>query len=138
MNKTATREEFEPFEKVAFDLSITTTSTPKLMFLHNNDIINAYIHVIKNPDKFRSNIDRKKYFQSLVSPDKEDVVEPTKPDVITHANEDKQVGNVEPEVIEQSPVNENQALNQGVIQIFQMMITIHQTVLAAQCLKMLA
>ncbi len=46
-----------------------------------------------------SNIDRKKYFQSLVSPDKEDVVEPTKPDVITHANEDKQVGNVEPEVI---------------------------------------
>ncbi|MBO1929900.1 hypothetical protein J4731_23325 [Providencia rettgeri] len=58
------------------------------------------------------------------------MVEPTKPDVITHANEDKQVG-VEPEVIEQSPVNENQALNQGVIQIFQMMITIHQTVLAA-------
>ncbi|WP_273803090.1 PD-(D/E)XK nuclease-like domain-containing protein [Providencia rettgeri] len=98
LKKTATSEEFEPFEKVAFDLSITTTSTPKLMFLHNNDIINAYIHVIKNPDKFRSNIDRKKYFQSLVSPDKEEVAEPTKPDVIIHASEDKQIGNVAPEV----------------------------------------
>lgn len=106
LNKTATSEEFEPFEKVAFELSITTTSTPKLMFLHNNDIINAYIHVIKNPDKFRSNIDRKKYFQSLVSPDKEEVTEPAKPDVITHASEDKQIGNVEPEVIEECPVNE--------------------------------
>ncbi|RFT10614.1 DNA breaking-rejoining protein [Providencia rettgeri] len=98
LKKTATSEEFEPFEKVAFDLSITTTSTPKLMFLHNNDIINAYIHVIKNPDKFRSNIDRKKYFQSLVSPDKEEVTEPTKPDVIIHASEDKQIGNAAPEV----------------------------------------
>ncbi|EMB3084257.1 PD-(D/E)XK nuclease-like domain-containing protein [Providencia rettgeri] len=106
LNKTATSEEFEQFEKVAFELSITTTSTPKLMFLHNNDIINAYIHVIKNPDKFRSNIDRKKYFQSLVSPDKEEVIEPAKPDVITHASEDKQTGNVEPEVIEECPVNE--------------------------------
>lgn len=106
LNKTATSEEFEPFEKVAFELSITTTSTPKLMFLHNNDITNAYIHVIKNPDKFRSNIDRKKYFQSLVSPDKEEVIEPAKPDVITHASEDKQTGNAEPEVIEECPVNE--------------------------------
>lgn len=106
LNKTATSEEFEPFEKVAFELSITTTSTPKLMFLHNNDIINAYIHVIKNPDIFRSNIDRKKYFQSLVSPDKEEVIEPTKPDVITHVSEDKQNGNVEPEIIEECPVNE--------------------------------
>ncbi|EJD6081644.1 PD-(D/E)XK nuclease-like domain-containing protein [Providencia rettgeri] len=106
LNKAATSEEFEQFEKVAFELSITTTSTPKLMFLHDNDIINAYIHVIKNPDKFRSNIDRKKYFQSLVSPDKEEVAEPTKPDVITHASEDKQIGNVEPEIIEECPVNE--------------------------------
>lgn len=106
LNKAATSEEFEPFEKVAFELSITTTSTPKLMFLHNNDIINAYIHVIKNPDKFRSNIDRKKYFQSLVSPDKEEVVETAKPDVIIHASEDKQTGDVEPEVIEECPVNE--------------------------------
>ncbi|EPL6453064.1 PD-(D/E)XK nuclease-like domain-containing protein [Providencia rettgeri] len=106
LNKTATSEEFEPFEKVAFELSITTTSTPKLMFLQNNDIINAYIHVIKNPDKFRSNIDRKKYFQSLVSPDKEEVVETAKPDVIIHASEDKQTGDVEPEVIEECPVNE--------------------------------
>ncbi|MBN4863308.1 MULTISPECIES: PD-(D/E)XK nuclease-like domain-containing protein [Providencia] len=101
LNKAATSEEFEPFEKVAFELSITTTSTPKLMFLHDNDIINAYIHVIKNPDKFRSNIDRKKYFQSLVSPDKEEVIEPAKPDVITHASEDKQIGNVEPEVMQE-------------------------------------
>ncbi|QLQ99398.1 PD-(D/E)XK nuclease-like domain-containing protein [Providencia sp. PROV087] len=106
LNKAATSEEFEPFEKVAFELSITTTSTPKLMLLHNNDIINAYIHVIKNPDKFRSNIDRKKYFQSLVSPDKEEVVETAKPDVIIHASEDKQTGDVEPEVIEECPVNE--------------------------------
>lgn len=101
LNKAATSEEFEPFEKVAFELSITTTSTPKLMFLHDNDIINAYIHVIKNPDKFRSNIDRKKYFQSLVSPDKEEVIEPNKPDVITHASEDKQTGNAEPEVMQE-------------------------------------
>ncbi|MEX6061337.1 PD-(D/E)XK nuclease-like domain-containing protein [Providencia hangzhouensis] len=106
LNKTATSEEFEQYEKVAFELSITTTSTPKLMFLHNNDIINAYIHVIKNPGKFRSNVDRKKYFQSLVSPDKEEVVEPAKPDVTTHANEDKQTGNVEPEIIKECPVNE--------------------------------
>ncbi|EOA5628225.1 PD-(D/E)XK nuclease-like domain-containing protein [Providencia rettgeri] len=106
LNKAATSKEFEPFEKVAFELSITTTSTPKLMFLHDNDIINAYIHVIKNPDKFRSNIDRKKYFQSLVSPDKEEVVETAKPDVITHASEDKQTGNAEPEVMQECPVNE--------------------------------
>ncbi|MEY0030533.1 PD-(D/E)XK nuclease-like domain-containing protein [Providencia rettgeri] len=106
LNKAATSEEFEPFEKVAFELSITTTSTPKLMFLHDNDIINAYIHVIKNPDKFRSNVDRKKYFQSLVSPDKEEVIEPAKPDVITHASEDKQTGNAEPEVMQECPVNE--------------------------------
>ncbi|MEQ5305999.1 PD-(D/E)XK nuclease-like domain-containing protein [Providencia rettgeri] len=106
LNKTATSEKFEPFEKVAFELSITTTSTPKLMFLHDNDIINAYIHVIKNPDKFRSNVDRKKYFQSLVSPDKEEVTEPTNPDVITHASEDKQTGNADAEVIEECPVNE--------------------------------
>lgn len=113
LNKTATREEFEPFEKVAFDLSITTTSTPKLMFLHNNDIINAYIHVIKNPDKFRSNIDRKKYFQSLVSPDKEEVIDPAKPDVITHASEDKQTGNVVQEVIEECPTNDPRYFEPG-------------------------
>lgn len=106
LNKAATSEEFEPFEKVAFELSITTTSTPKLMFLHDNDIINAYIHVIKNPDKFRSNVDRKNYFQSLISPDKDEVIEPAKPDVITHANEDKQTGNVEAGIIEECPVNE--------------------------------
>lgn len=106
LNKTATSEEFEPFEKVAFELSITTTSTPKLMFLHDNDIINAYIHIIKNPDKFRSNVDRKKYFQSLVSPDKEEAIEPNKPNVTTHANEDKQTGNVTREAIEECPVNE--------------------------------
>lgn len=113
LNKTATSEEFEPFEKVAFELSITTTSTPKLMFLHNNDIINAYIHVIKNPDKFRSNVDRKKYFQSLVSPDKEEVTEPTNPDVITHASKDKQTGNTEPEIIEECPVNEPRYFEPG-------------------------
>ncbi|ELU1437114.1 PD-(D/E)XK nuclease-like domain-containing protein [Providencia rettgeri] len=106
LNKTATSEEFEQYEKVAFELSITTTATPKLMFLHNNDIINAYIHIIKNPDKFRSNVDRKKYFQSLVSPDKEEVTEPAKPDVITHASEDKQTGDAELEIIEECPVNE--------------------------------
>ncbi|MER3366496.1 PD-(D/E)XK nuclease-like domain-containing protein [Providencia rettgeri] len=113
LNKAATSEEFEPFEKVAFELSITTTSTPKLMFLHNNDIINAYIHVIKNPDKFRSNIDRKKYFQSLVSPDKEEVVEPAIPDVIIHDSEDKQTGNMEPEIIEECPVNEQPYFEPG-------------------------
>ncbi|EMB0751304.1 PD-(D/E)XK nuclease-like domain-containing protein [Providencia rettgeri] len=113
LNKTATSEEFEQFEKVAFELSITTTSTPKLMFLHDNDIINAYIHFIKNPDKFRSNVDRKKYFQSLVSPDKEEVTEPTKPDVITHASEDKQTGNVAPEIIEECPTNDPRYFEPG-------------------------
>ncbi|MEX6002032.1 PD-(D/E)XK nuclease-like domain-containing protein [Providencia vermicola] len=106
LNKTATSEEFEPFEKVAFDLSITTTSTPKLMLMHDNDITNAFIHVIKNPDMFRSNADRKQYFKSLLSPEPVDISEPIDPDVITHASEDKQTGNVAPEIIEECPTNE--------------------------------
>ncbi|MEY0240185.1 DNA breaking-rejoining protein [Providencia rettgeri] len=106
LNKTATSEEFEPFEKVAFDLSITTTSTPKLMLMHDNDITNAFIHVIKNPDMFRSNADRKQYFKSLLSPEPVDISEQMDPDVITHASEDKQTGNVAPEIIEECPTNE--------------------------------
>ncbi|WP_140179387.1 PD-(D/E)XK nuclease-like domain-containing protein [Providencia stuartii] len=106
LNKTATSEEFEPFEKVAFDLSITTTSTPKLMLMHDNDITNAFIHVIKNPDMFRSNADRKQYFKSLLSPEPVDISEPIDHDVITHASEDKQTGNVAPEIIEECSINE--------------------------------
>ena len=106
LNKTATNEEFEQFEKVAFDLSITTTSTPKLMLMHDNDITNAFIHVIKNPDMFRSNADRKQYFKSLLSPEPVDISEQIDPDVITHASEDKQTGNVSPEIIEECPINE--------------------------------
>lgn len=106
LNKTATSEEFEQFEKVAFELSITTASTPKLMSLHDNDIINAYVHIINNPNEFKSNAERKKHFKSLFSHDKEEVIDPTKPDVIIHDNEDKQIGDAEPEIIEECPVNE--------------------------------
>lgn len=117
LNKTSTSEEMQQFEDVAFALGITSTATPSFMNLHNDDIINAYVHVIKNPDEYRSNIVRKEYFLSLVPSNKPESV-PTpkaepKVEVINHANEDKQIVNVEPDIIEESPVNEKPSFEPG-------------------------
>lgn len=98
LSKECISEEMQQFEKIAFDLSLSSMATPNFMQLHNNDIINAFIHVIKNPDQFRSNADRKQYFKSLLSSETVDVPEQDKHDVVAHANEDKQIGNIEPEV----------------------------------------
>ncbi|ETS99929.1 PD-(D/E)XK nuclease-like domain-containing protein [Providencia alcalifaciens] len=98
LSKERISEEMQQFEKIAFDLSLSSMATPNFMQLHNNDIINAFVHVIKNPDQFRSNADRKQYFKSLLSSEPVNVSEQDKPDVVAHANKDKQIGNAEPEV----------------------------------------
>ncbi|WPA90713.1 PD-(D/E)XK nuclease-like domain-containing protein [Providencia zhijiangensis] len=98
LSKERISEEMQQFEKIAFDLSLSSMATPNFMQLHNNDIIDAFIHVIKNPDQFRSNADRKQYFKSLLSSEPVVVPEQDKHDVVAHASEDKQIGNIEPEV----------------------------------------
>ncbi|HHR6455423.1 TPA: PD-(D/E)XK nuclease-like domain-containing protein [Providencia alcalifaciens] len=98
LSKERISEEMQQFEKIAFDLSLSSLATPNFMHLHDNDIISAFIHVIKNPDQFRSNADRKQYFKSLLSSEPVDMSEQVEPDVITHANEDKQIGHDETKV----------------------------------------
>lgn len=106
LSKERISEEMQQFEKIAFDLSLSSMATPNFMQLHNNDIINAFIHVIKNPDQFRSNADRKQYFKSLLSSEPVDVPEQDKPDVVAHANKDKQIGNDSSVTVDECPVNE--------------------------------
>lgn len=106
LSKERISEEMQQFEKIAFDLSLSSMATPNFMQLHNNDIINAFIHVIKNPDQFRSNADRKQYFKSLLSSEPVDMSEQVEPDVITHASEDKQIGNDSSVSVDECPVNE--------------------------------
>ncbi|EUD09153.1 PD-(D/E)XK nuclease-like domain-containing protein [Providencia alcalifaciens] len=98
LSKERISEEMQQFEKIAFDLSLSSLATPNFMHLHDNDIIGAFIHVIKNPDQFRSNADRKQYFKSLLSSEPVDMSEQVEPDVITHANEDKQIGHDETKI----------------------------------------
>ncbi|HHR6028545.1 TPA: PD-(D/E)XK nuclease-like domain-containing protein [Providencia alcalifaciens] len=106
LSKERISEEMQQFEKIAFDLSISSMATPNFMQLHNNDIINAFIHVIKNPEQFRSNADRKQYFKSLLSSEPVDVSEQDKPEAVTHASEDKQIGNDSSAAVDECPVNE--------------------------------
>ncbi|MBC5790664.1 PD-(D/E)XK nuclease-like domain-containing protein [Providencia sp. JUb39] len=106
LSKERISEEMQQFEKIAFDLSLSSMATPNFMQLHNNDIINAFVHVIKNPEKFRSNADRKQYFKSLLSSEPVDVPEQDKPDVVAHANEDKQIGDDSRVIINECPINE--------------------------------
>lgn len=106
LSKERIIEEMQQFEKIAFDLSLSSMATPNFMQLHDNDIINAFIHVTKNPEKFRSNADRKQYFKSLISSEPIDVSEQDKPDVVAHSNEDKQIGDDSSVIIDECPVNE--------------------------------
>ncbi|MDD9338279.1 MAG: PD-(D/E)XK nuclease-like domain-containing protein [Providencia heimbachae] len=117
LNKTAASEEMQQYDNVVFELSLTSTATPNFTSLHDSDMINAYIHVIKNPAQFRSNKARKEYFLSLLPSSKpEPTPEPkieAEVEVISHASEDKQIVNVEPDVIEESPVNEKPSFEPG-------------------------
>ncbi len=106
LSKERISEEMQQFEKIAFDLSLSSLATPNFMHLHDNDIIGAFIHVIKNPDQFRSNADRKQYFKSLLSSEPVDVSEQDKPEAVTHASEDKQIGNDLSVYVDECPVNE--------------------------------
>lgn len=113
LSKERISEEMQQFEKIAFDLSLSSMATPNFMQLHNNDIINAFIHVIKNPDQFRSNADRKQYFKSLLSSEPVDASEQDKPEAVTHASEDKQIGNDSSVTVDECPVNEHPYFEPG-------------------------
>lgn len=106
LSKERISKEMQQFEKIAFDLSLSSLATPNFMHLHDNDIISAFIHVIKNPDQFRSNADRKQYFKSLLSSEPVDASEQDKPEAVTHASEDKQIGNDSSVAVNECPVNE--------------------------------
>lgn len=106
LKKISICDEMKQYEDIAFALGLSTSCTSNFMHLHDNDIINAYIHVIKNPELYSTNAERKKYFASLIPSEKIKIEEKVKPEEINHANEDKQIGNEASEIIEECPVND--------------------------------
>lgn len=107
LSRATVSDALKQYDDIAFALSLSSTATTNFTHLHNNDIIKAYVHIIQNPDKFRSNRERKQYFLSLLAPsiqvEKEEVATIEAPKA---AIEHKQVVNVEPEIVAESPIIE--------------------------------